>query len=353
MNILYQFMKTRIFLGLFILWTCLPVTGQKKDQQYTIIFYNVENLFDIMDAPEKEDDEFTPGGEKQWSQDRYEKKLEDLATVLSSVNENELPEIIGLCEVENRKVLEDLIDTRKLRRGGYKIVHEESQDVRGIDVALLYREDLFKLSDHQTISFSFPFDSTVTTRDILHVTGTADNRETLHFFVNHWPSRLEGERETQAKRIYAAIALRKAMDGVLNKDADAKLIIMGDFNDEPTNRSIFEMLYANNKKKNPSPRELFNLMFEMHNNDLKNDTGTYNFRGKWSMLDQIIVSQHLLRDRQGYYTSHDGGRIFRQDWMLYYNENILENLPNRTYGGPVYYGGPSDHLPVYIILRRN
>ncbi len=331
----------------------MPGAAQKKDQQFTIVFYNVENLFDIMDAPGKDDDEFTPGGEKKWSQDRYEKKLDDLAIVLSSVNENELPEIIGLCEVENKKVLEDLIDNRKLRRGGYRIVHEESQDVRGIDVALLYREDLFKLTDHQSISVTFPFDSSETTRDILHVTGTADNRETLHFFVNHWPSRLEGERETQAKRIYAAVALRKAVDGVLNKDADSKLIIMGDFNDEPTNRSIFEMLYANNKKKNPSPRELYNLMFELHNNDMMNDTGTYNYRGKWSMYDQIIVSQQLLMDRQGYHTDYDGGKIFKQEWMLYYDENILENVPNRTYGGNVYYGGYSDHLPVYMILRRN
>ena len=346
-------MKTSTIIGLFIIWTCLPAMAQKKDQQFTVVFYNVENLFDIMDEPGKEDEEFTPGAEKQWSQDRYEKKLEDLATVLSAVNESELPEIIGLCEVENRKVLEDLINTRKLRKGNYRIIHEESMDIRGIDVALLYREDLFTVTGHQTISVSFPYDPSETTRDILHVEGKADNKETLHFFVNHWPSRLDGERETQAKRIYAAIELRKAVDGVLNKDAEAKLIIMGDFNDEPTNRSIFEMLYANNKKKNPAPRELFNLMFEMHNNDLKNDTGTYNFRGKWSMLDQIMVSQQLLNDRQGYHTSHNGGMIFKQDWMLYYDENILENVPNRTYGGEVYYGGYSDHLPVYMILRRN
>jgi predicted extracellular nuclease len=342
-----------IVTALLVIVTCLSGSAQNKDREFTVVFYNVENLFDTEDDPRTEDEEFTPEAEKHWTLDRYEKKLEDLAMVLSSINENELPEVIGLCEVENRNVLEDLINIRRLRRGKYRIIHEESPDTRGIDVAFLYREDHFRVTDHRTIPVTFPYDSSETTRDILYVTGTADNREELHFFVNHWPSRLEGERETQAKRIYTAIELRKAVDGVLNKDNQAKLVIMGDFNDEPTNRSIFEMLYANNKKKNTSTRELYNLMFEMHNNDLKNDTGTYNYMGKWSMLDQIIVSQQLLHDTQGYHTDFDGGRIFKQDWMMYYDPNLLENIPNRTYGGSEYYGGYSDHLPVYMILRRN
>jgi endonuclease/exonuclease/phosphatase family metal-dependent hydrolase len=184
------------------------------------------------------------------------------------------------------------------------------------------------------------------------VEGKADNKETIHFFVNHWISRSEGDKASAPGRMYTAVTLRKAIDGILNKDNEAKIIIMGDFNDEPTNRSIFEMLYANNKKKNATSRELHNLMFDMHNNDLMNDTGTYAFMGTWTMFDQIIVSQQVIRERSGYHTDFDGGRIFAEDWILYWDQNLLEKLPNRTYGGDTYYGGYSDHLPVYMILKR-
>jgi endonuclease/exonuclease/phosphatase family metal-dependent hydrolase len=202
------------------------------------------------------------------------------------------------------------------------------------------------------VSVSLPFDNSATMRNILHVEGKADNRETFHFFVNHWTSRSDGAQKSEPMRLYTAIALRKAVDGVLNKDNTAKVIILGDFNDEPTSRSIFEMLYANNKRKNASSRELYNLMYDMHNNDLENDTGTYNFMGNWNMLDQIIVSQQVIKDQDGYHTSFNGGRIFKEEWILYFDQNLLESLPDRTYGGDVYYGGFSDHLPVYVILRR-
>ncbi|OFY56178.1 MAG: hypothetical protein A2Y87_04290 [Bacteroidetes bacterium RBG_13_46_8] len=331
---------------------CLPVSAQKKDKQFTVVFYNVENLFDIIDEPGKKDEEFTPGSAKQWSEERYEKKLGNLARVLSSISQDELPEIIGICEAENRTVLEDLINDRQLKKGDYGIVHEESNDIRGIDVALLYRKGLFTIGSHDMVSVSLPFDSSVTMRNILHVEGKADNRETIHFFVNHWTSRSDGEQASEPMRLYTAIALRKAVDGILNKDNGAKVIILGDFNDEPTSRSIFEMLYANNKRKNTSSRELYNLMFDMHNNDLENDTGTYSYRGHWNMLDQIIVSQQVIKDQTGYHTDYDGGRIFKQEWMLYFDQNLLVGLPDRTYGGDVYYGGFSDHLPVYMVLRR-
>ena len=135
------------------------LNAQKKDQQFTVVFYNVENLYDTEDDPETGDEEFTPGGPKRWTLERYQKKIEDLAQVLSSVSETELPEIIGVCEVENRKVLEDLAGSRKLRRGDYRIVHSDGPDARGIEAALLYREDLFKVRHHQTIEVVFPFNN--------------------------------------------------------------------------------------------------------------------------------------------------------------------------------------------------
>jgi len=323
--------------------------GQAEDPDFKIMFYNVENLFDITDDPETLDEEFTPGSEKAWDAEKYEKKLEDIAAVILAVDKKDLPEIIGLCEVENRKVLEDLSAVRSLRKGNYGIIHYDSPDERGIDCALLYNKEKFSISSSNAIPVSFPFDSTETTRDILHVEGQTNDGQTLHLFVNHWSSRWEGERETRPKRLYCAVTLRKAVDAIMNREPDAGIIIMGDFNDEPTNRSVFEMLLANNKRKNAGDRELFNLMYDLHNKD---GEGTYNFRGKWNMLDQIIISRSLLKKGKGLRTDYDAARILKEDFMLYYNEERRQSIPNRTYGGPEYYGGISDHFPVYITLNN-
>lgn len=336
---------------LFILLIALSVYvyGQRPGKEFTIVFYNVENLFDTEDDSLTEDEEYTPGSDKVWDQERYKKKLEDIARVLSSVNSSDLPEIIGLCEVENRKVLDDLVGIKSLKKGNYSIVHSESPDKRGIDVALLYCTDDFKVTNYATIPVIFPFDSSETTRDILYVTGTEKDGETFHFFVNHWPSRSEGQRESEPKRIFAAVALRKEIDALINTDPRAKIVIMGDFNDEPTNRSIYEMILSNNKRKNASDRELYNLMYDMHN---LSSTGTYFYQGVWNMLDQIIVSRSLLKDRSGFLADYEGGRIFKEEWMLYKDQESGEFVPNRTYGGMKYYGGVSDHLPVYVTLFK-
>ena len=334
---------------LILIFFTLNCAGQKPDQEFTVVFYNVENLFDTEDEPVKEDDEFTPGSNLAWNQEKYQKKLNDLARVLSSVNTEELPEIIGLSEVENNKVLDDLILTEQLKNGRYSVVHFESPDTRGMDVALIYRPDEFNAEDSKAIPVVFPFDTTESTRDILYVKGKTKDNETVHFFVNHWKSRSEGVQETEGRRIYTAVTLRKEIDLIMNREPDAKIIIMGDLNDEPTNRSVHEMLSANNKRKNASPRELYNLMYDMHNTG---NTGSYFYRGNWNMLDNLIISRPLLSDKSGYHTDFDGGKIFRQEWMLYKDEKYNESVPNRTYGGPQYYGGISDHFPIYVTLRK-
>ena len=323
--------------------------GQNTDKDFKVMFYNVENLFDIIDNPETIDEEFTPGSEKAWNTEKYEKKLADIASVILAVDSKDLPEIIGLCEVENRKVLEDLVDVRSLRKGGYGIVHYESPDVRGIDCALLYREEKFKVLSSKPIPVIFPFDSSETTRDILYVEGTTSDGEKLHFFVNHWSSRTDGERETQPKRLFCAVNLRKEVDAIMNREPGARIIIMGDFNDEPTNRSVFELLLANNKRKNAGTRELYNMMYDMHN---AGDEGTYNYQGNWNMLDQIIVSRSVLRKDEGWHTDFEGAVILKEEFMLYHNTERNQFVPNRTYGGPNYYGGISDHFPVYISLVK-
>lgn len=338
-----------ILLGISLCLT-IQCTGQEPENELTIVFYNVENLFDTQDEPGKEDDEFTPGSELEWDQKKYEKKLDDLAHVISSINPSELPEIVGLSEVENQKVLNDLISTEYMKTGHYSSIHIEGPDIRGIDVALIHRPDEFAAIDYKAIPVVFPFDSVEKVRDILYVKGKTKDGEILHLFVNHWKSRSEGVQETEPKRIYTAITLRKEIDLLLNKEPDAKIIIMGDLNDEPTNRSIHEMLSANNKRKNAGPRELYNLMYDLHNTG---SNGSYCYKGTWNMLDNLIISRTLLNDKTGYHTDFNGGKIFQQDWMLYKDEKYNESVPNRTYGGPQYYGGISDHLPVYVTLKNH
>ena len=235
--------KTRLLVLLF--FTLSICYGQKKDSDFMVMFYNVENLFDIVDNPETSDEEFTPGSEKKWDEEKYEKKLKDISDVIKAVGKKELPEIVGLCEVENQKVLQDLVDTRSLRRGNYGIIHYDSPDSRGIDCAFLYRTEKFTVSNSRSVPVIFPFDSSLTTRDILYVEGTTNEGETLHFFINHWSSRAEGERESQPKRMFCAVTLRKEVDAIMNRDPEARILIMGDLNDEPSNRSVFEMLLAN------------------------------------------------------------------------------------------------------------
>jgi len=327
----------------------IQCTGQKPDNELTVVFYNVENLFDTEDEPGKEDNDFTPGSELAWNQEKYEKKLNDIARVISTINPDELPEIVGLCEVENKKVLNDLVLTEQLKSGNYSFIHFDSPDERGIDAALIYRPVEFTPEEYKPIPVIFPFDSSETTRDILYIKGKTKDGEILYFFVNHWKSRSEGVQETEARRIYTAVALRKEIDLIMNKEPDAKIIIMGDLNDEPTNRSIHEMLQANNKRKNATSRELYNLMYDIHNNG---NNGSYFYKGTWNMLDNLIISRSLLSDKSGYHTDYDGGKIFRQEWMLFKDQKYNESVPDRTYGGPQYYGGISDHFPIYVILRN-
>lgn len=315
---------------------------------FTIISYNVENLFDTINNPLKEDDEFLPTSKKEWNSDRYKKKINDLALVLKSINNNELPELVGLIEVENRKVVEDLISSTHLKNGDYGIVHEESPDARGIDVALIYRKSEFQYLEHQKITVKFDFEPETTTRDILFVKGKLSNNENLFVFVNHWSSRRDGQEASEPKRVHAASLLKAKVDSIFKKEKNAKVVIMGDFNDEPVNKSLSETLNAKAKQQNQKNNGLYNLMYDK---DLLG-LGTYNYHGNWNMLDNIIVSTSLMNANAGYRISSDGGQIYSNRWMLYDNVKTGEFTPNKTYGGSNYYGGVSDHLPVFVILKK-
>ncbi len=338
-------MKNIALLTALICITLQSLYSQKNVKSFLVVSYNVENLFDTINSPLFDDDEFTPSGTLAWTYDRYKKKLNDLARVVLSIPGKELPALIGLSEIENRKVLEDLTNVRGLRKGDYEIVHADGQDPRGIECALLYRPDLFKYKSHEYVPIADPVDPDYIYRDILHVQGKGPEGSNLHIFVNHWKSRSGGELETERQRMFSAITLRKQMDLLMARETDFKVIIMGDFNDEPTNRSLTNGLSALNKRRNIQMGDYYNLFYDLHN---IGGQGTYNYQGKWNMLDQVIVSYNLLNQERGLSTRYDSGIILKEEWMLYVSEKYGESLPSATYGGPEYYGGPSDHLPIYV-----
>ena len=338
-------MKNRAILTAVFLITLQALYSQKNVKSFLVVSYNVENLFDTINSPLFEDDEFTPSGSKAWTYDRYSKKLNDLARVILSIPGKELPALIGLSEIENRGVLEDLTDIRGLRKGAYKIVHEDGKDPRGIECALLYRPDMFKYLSHEYIPIADPVNPDYLYRGILHVRGKGPDGSSLHVFVNHWKSRAGDERETARQRMFSAITLRKQLDMLMAREKDFKVVAMGDFNDEPTNRSITNGLSALNKRRNIQMGDYYNLFYDLHNME---GQGTYNYRGSWNMLDQIIVSYNLIEQEKGLSTAYGSGMILKEEWMLYPSEKYGESLPSATYGGPEYYGGPSDHLPIYV-----
>ena len=333
-------MRKIIWLMVVSVWISGFCVAQNKilRNEYTVVSYNVENLFDTVDDPKIPDEEFLPESEKKWNNERYQKKLDDLAKVISEVNPLEMPELVGLIEVENRAVLEDLLRTATLKDHKYAIVHEESPDYRGIDVALIYRSDAFTEIMHETLPVIFPDDPQFKTRDILHVVGKIKNK-TVHVFVNHWPSRIGGEEKTEPKRVLAASVLKQRVNLLLSVDPKACIIIMGDMNDESDNKSLMEVLGASSPD---SGAKLVNLM-------MPDDTaglGTYFYNGGWNMLDNIVVSGEMITGKK-ITVENRKGNIYKNDWMIFTNKNG-DKTPNRSFVGNKYVSGVSDHFPVYF-----
>ena len=333
-------MKRIVWLLVAVGWISGSCSSQKEmlRKEYTVLSYNVENLFDTVDDPKVPDEEFLPESEKKWTNERYQKKLDDLAKVISEVNALETPEIVGLIEVENRSVLEDLIRTGALKDQPYAIIHEESPDYRGIDVALIYRKDAFTEIMHEILPVVFPDDTAFKTRDILYVSGKVRNK-TVHVFVNHWPSRIGGDAKTEPKRVLAASVLKRKVDQLLALDPKAHIIIMGDMNDEPVNKSLQQILGAQSPD---SGEKLVNLMFP----DDVAGLGTYFYSGNWNMLDNLVVSGEMITGKN-VRIENQKGDIYSSPWMIFTNKNGAQT-PNRTYVGPKYVGGVSDHFPVYF-----
>jgi predicted extracellular nuclease len=346
-------MKKNSYLFLFCFLLSITVSAQSDDsvQEHTgtIMFYNVENLFDTKDDPEKRDEEFTPQGEKYWTSYRYSKKLFQIYQVITAVGEWNAPDVVGLCEIENRKVLQDIINRTPLFNAGYEIIHYESPDARGIDVGMLYRSKSFRPLKDYPIPVTFS-GSRRSTRDILFVKGVLNNKDTLHIFVNHWPSRWGGQMETEPKRVRAAAILKKQVDSILSVVHNPNIIIMGDLNDYPENKSVTEVLKAiNGPYDTPETDKLYNLAYNLQN---KKGQGSHKYQGEWGVLDQIILSGNLLDKNTSPYTDLDNVNVFNADFLLEKDEKNTGKRPNRTYIGYKYHGGYSDHLPVYLKLLR-
>ena len=308
-------------------------------------FYNVENLFDTIDDKYTIDEQFLPDSEKKWNSEKYNEKQENLAKVIAAFD-SELPLFLGFAEIENKLVLEDLISQKKLQRGNYGIVHTESPDKRGIDVGLIYQKDYMKILNSENLEVSLQSDPDFATRDILYVQAELKNQDEIHVFLNHWSSRRGGEKETEHKRVKAASVLRAKVDEILNTNSMAKIIILGDFNDHPTNKSIYETL---NAKGTPDFQngQLFNMAYKLE----KENKGSYNYKGDWGMLDQMIVSEGLYSAEKGVKVAYDKCLVLQKEWMMYTDKKYGDKKPSRSYGGPNYYGGYSDHLPIYSIFN--
>lgn len=310
-----------------------------SSEKIAIGFYNVENLFDVVDDPQTLDDDFTPKGYKKWNSYRYKKKIKKLSKVITQIGAKETktsPSLVGLAEVENNSVLQDLISTKVMTPHKYGFVHRDSPDERGIDVALLYKKEDFEVTSVASLELMIETSPGVRdrTRDILHVKGALKGKE-VHLLVNHWPSRRTGEDDSEHKRISAAQRNRKTIDAIKIEDPEARIIIMGDFNDGPQDKSIRDHLVQT---------DFYNPMVYLGTRY----AGSLNYQWEWYIYDQIIFSHNFMRLHENDLL-YDTSDIFNDHFLTEF-KGRFKGFPYRTYAGKKYLGGYSDHFPVYSIL---
>lgn len=341
-------MKGFVLVISFIVLCNLVAQDMPERGDYRIMFYNVENLFDAKDDSLTLDDAFTPEGTTHWNFAKYKKKTNRIAQVIMAVGGWEVPELVGLCEVENRYVVEGITRYTPLARFQYKIAHFDSPDRRGIDVALLYQKDKFHPLHTEALRVPLDEIEEEPTRDILYVKGVTTTDDTLHVFVNHWPSKYGGVLETIPKRKAAAKVLRNKTDSLLKENTFAKIVIMGDFNTEAERIPLHKTLGAKLSWENAKTTGLYNLSVSWSKTV---GYGSYKYDGVWSSIDQIIVSNGLLEGRGILFTSEEDAHIFKVPFLL--EEDKDRGLkPFRTHIGMRYNDGFSDHLPIYLDLWR-
>ncbi len=342
-----------LVIALLLIGTGTAVYGQ-TELRNTIMFYNLENLFDTIPDPDTNDREFIPDGNKKWNSHKYWTKMHNVDQVLYGIAQanKDFPAVIGVSEIENRSVLEDLVMMEKIRKANYRIVHFDSPDRRGVDVGFLYRADRFKLEGSWPHPVRMEELPDFLTRDILAMWGTMDG-EPFYFMVAHWPSRLGGQQASEPRRIRAAEVMRHVVDSVLTANPATKIVVMGDLNDDPTDKSVAVVLGGKQKIKDLQPGDMFNPYCEM----FKKGHGTLAYQDAWNLFDNIVVSENLVNAPRGawHIVKTEGnifyGNIFRAKY-LFQQEGQYKGYPLRTYVGDNFQSGYSDHLPVYIVIAK-
>ncbi|MBR3931283.1 MAG: endonuclease/exonuclease/phosphatase family protein [Tidjanibacter sp.] len=349
-------MKRNLFVISVVVALFVSLTSASaQSKRYTVLFYNVENLFDTIQDPTIYDTEFIPSGVKQWNSAKYYKKLDNLEKVFYSITEQNrsYPTVIGVSEVENRNVLEDIASLPKLQRANYQICHYDGPDARGVDVAFFYRPDQFKYEGSESIKANIPgARPNFRTRDLLGMWGTIDG-EPFYFMVSHWPSRRGGQAQSAFLREGLAAQIKGIADSVMRANPKTKFVVMGDFNDDPGDKSVSECLGAKLKKDKLKKGDLYNPYWQMH----RDGYGTLVYNDLWNLYDNIVVSENIANPDRGtlgiwkpkkaeYY-----GNVFRGEF-LFQKEGQYKGYPLRTYVGNNFQGGFSDHLPVYIFLVK-
>jgi hypothetical protein len=316
-------------------------SSEKKINQYTFAFYNLENLFDTKNDPKTLDDDFLPTSGKKWNKKRLEKKIRDLGKIIHQIGYDDIshpPVVLGVSEVENAFVLKELVESEYLKGKGYNFIHFDSPDERGIDTAMLYRKQHFTVTHSEALTLQLVNDDGVRdyTRDILHITGDLEKEE-VHILINHWPSRRAGTQETADKRITAAKRNREIIAKIQGNDPDARVIVMGDFNDNPQSESV----------KNLVGSTFYNPMELLHTQL----SGSLSYKGVWNLFDQILLSNNFLQ-QHGNTFRFKKAKIFDPDSLKEYTGKN-KGTPFRTYMGRKYIGGFSDHFPVYGVFTSH
>jgi len=332
----------------FLLFVNRGSTQEKQYKVATIAFYNLENLFDTLDTPDKNDIEYTPEGAKKWDSKKYISKQKNMSEVIARIGYDltkTAPAIIGVSEIENRTVLEDLVNTPALKKYNYQIVHYESPDRRGVDVGLLYQPSIFEVTKTTSTTLKIDGRDDFFTRDQLVVSGILDG-EKIHIIVNHWPSRYGGEKRSKPLRNAAADLTRHLADSLMLEDENAKIIIMGDLNDDPNNESLLKHLKAKKEEKNTNQGELFNATYPLFQKGI----GSLAYRDNWNLFDQLIVSYPLLGDDKTTFKLYKT-LVFDEEFIKQ-ESGRYKGYPLRTHAGGVYKNGYSDHFPVYLYLIK-
>jgi endonuclease/exonuclease/phosphatase family metal-dependent hydrolase len=343
MNKANQFTVLIILLLSIVISQSCNTTPPRKN--FAVVFYNCENFFDTINNPNTNDDEFTPSGKYHYTQKIYEQKLHNIATVFQTIGTNPnkaLPVLIGLSEIENNTVLDDLTSQPELKKRNYKHILYEGHDMRGINVGLLYDPQYFKVITSAPIAITLPHGDTMPTRNILHVSGVL-GKDSVHVFVNHWPSRRNDEQteinHEANKRIIVATILKEQISNILKTTPNSKIIVMGDFNDNPTDSSINNLIH-NTSLSNP-----FTELYQK-------GEGTEHYQQEWNLFDQVLLSNSLVNPSNPVSLRYKEATIYKPDFITA-NHNGKEALPRRAYAGTHWNNGYSDHFPVIVYLGRD